>query len=346
MKLTRHKYRNYTEFLALRRKLQGVGDKNTFRLGASDVAKVYSSGDKIGLDEYTSPTVFFYECCDFYSKPIVPNLDMHRGKVQEQLIYKEYWRYFNPLDPTPDAYLDNYHGDKKVFRKAQKCGYILTNELYPWLFISMDYKIQKSKYSPAGPLELKSTSWRANQKYEADISPSYVIQNHAQMMVSNSEYGELFDVENATTPKLYSFTRSETIEKNIIESTKDFVDRVLKGKKIVHSNMPALEKEQALAEIAPPDDGSPLYTEFLKERHKPENAKVTITGTDEQLEIAVEYLRLGSEIKTLTQKKDEKENKIREFFRDTNIGTIEFPVGKINWFEKLSVQPKILENVA
>ena len=345
MSLIRHPYRNYNEFLSIRKELQGSGQRDVFRLGGSDLAKVYSNGDKIGLDEYTSPTVFFYACCDFYDKPILQNLEMHRGKIQEPVIYKEYWRYFDPNNPTSEAYLDNYWGEKKIYRKAQNVNHVISSDKYPWLFVSLDYKIIKSKYSKGGPLELKSTSWRANQKYESGISPGYVIQNHGQMMVLGAEYGELFDVQDATTPKLYSFERNAGIEENIIGSTHDFVQRVLKGKKIVYSNMPALEKEQALSELAPADNGNPLYTEFMIERHKPENAKATIDGTDEMLDLAVNYLRLKEQEKDVSEKALSAENKVRELFRDTNIGTIEFPHGQINWKVNLSVQKKILKNV-
>ena len=345
MTLIRHPYRNYKDFLSIRRKLQGIGDQHTFRLGASDVAKTYQKGGKIGLDDYSSPTVFFYEACEFHrmKKADTKTLPMIRGQIHETLNYRDYWRFIDPTDQSPETFMEN-RDNNNVIRTAKNCHQIIINPKYPWLFMSQDYVFPKNKYTPRGPLELKSLSSMESDKYEASVAEKYVIQIHDQMLIGGYQYGELFDVQNQTTPRLFQFEVDKEIQERIIESSHDFWLRVLKGKAIVYSTIPELEKEQMLAELAPDDNGSPLYTDYLKERHKPENAKVTVDGDDEMFQLACDYLILKSEKKVVEGKLLEKENKIREYFRDTNIGTFQFPTGKINWIQNLSVQEKILGN--
>lgn len=343
--IQKYSYSSYEEFLKIRRRLQGVGKKGIFRLGASDVATVYGTGERSGLNEYTSPTVFFYESCGFTKRDLPATIVMVRGQIQESVIYNNYWKHFPPDCPTQEGFLDNHNGERRTFRKAIKANAIFYNDKYPWLFASPDYIISKNKYTKTGILELKSPSSRANEKYEAGISTAYVIQVHDQMLIMGYNYGELFAVTDATYPEMYQFNKNDGIQKNIIDSTHEFYKKVLAGKKIVYSQMPQLEKEQALAEIAPPDNGDPLYTDYLKDKHKPKNAKQTVPGDGFQLGLVTEYLTQKATIKTESESLLEKENKIREWFTG-NIGYIEWPdLGKISWVEKLTIPKTILTKI-
>lgn len=345
--IKRYPFKSHAEFLSIRRKLQGKGDPNTFRIGASDVATIYSNGKKMGLNEYVSPTVFFYDCCEYRKKEDVHSLEMTRGHIQESVIYNQYWRHFNPEDPSKEAFLENWHGAKRIFRKATRASAIYVNDKLPWLFATPDYIIQKNEFTRRGPLELKSPSSRANDKYEAGIATQYIIQTHDQMLVLGYDYAELFAVTDATYPELYQFERNPGIEKNIIESTQDFHQRVLRGKKIVYSNMGAIEKEQALSELAPEDNGDKLYTDYLKEKHRPENAKATNLGDESQLRLVISYLKEKEKQATKAQAILKKENKIREWFHD-GVGYIEWPEFnvKIGWIEKLNIPKKILQETS
>lgn len=345
--LTVHKFKTHNEFLALRHMMSGKGQKDVFRLGASDIASVYSNGEQIGMNEYVSPTRFFYESCDYVQKDPYNSLEMHRGHIQESIMQNQYWKFINPnWDPSElkSLYLDNFYGERKIYRKATKANQIVENKDYPWLFITPDYLINKNEYTPTGPLELKSPSSRANDKYEAGFATMYMLQNQAQMLVLNKDYGELFQVTDATWPQLLPFTKNDQIHSNIISSTKDFVDRVLAGKKIVYSKRKKAVKEQALAELAPADDGHPMYTSFLKEKHRPENSKLVMEGDDDQLEIVLKYLKARKKADSLDRSKVKLENKIREYFAP-GVGHIEFPgLGKVSWIDKFVVDKKILTN--
>ncbi len=338
--ITRHRYKNHNQFLAVRQELQGVGSRDVFRLGGSDLSTIYRVGDKVGLNPYASPTVFFYEACEYTKRINNPRLETHRGHVQEPVIYKEYFRYWNPNGGTEEEYLDNYYGDKIIYRKATKSNTIITNSKYPHLFVSPDYIIEKK----GGPLEIKSLSRLTTDRWESSLPPSAVIQVHDQMCVGEWDKGEVINVSDATRINTYQFTRNETIERNIIDSTNDFVERVLAGKKIVYSGKSQLQKEQELSMLAVPDAGSPLYTDFLKDKHKPEFALGSKEGDDDQLETVIEFIKLREKVKENSVELTMLENKIREMFLDHSIGHIEFPgIGKISWVTKLSINSKLLD---
>jgi len=342
-----HRFKNHSDFLALRRKMTGAGQKDVFRLGASDIASVYNNGEQIGLNEWVSPTRFFYESCEYVKKEPYNSLEMLRGHIQESIIKSEYWVYINPdwdENEMKNLYLDNYYGEKKVYRKAVKANQIIENKDYPWLFITPDYHISKNELTSSGPLELKSPSSRTCDKYESGVATQYLIQLQGQMLLWQKEYGELFQVVDATWPGLFKFNKNEKIQEQIVLSTKDFVDRVLKGKKIVYSRRSATYKEQALGELAPPDDGHPLYTKFLKERHRPENTKLSLEGDDNQLENVLKLLKVKEKQERLDRSKVKLENKVREYF-SPGVGEINFPgLGSVKWIEKFVVDKKILKN--
>lgn len=341
-KLLKYKYKSYPEFLALRKKLQGQGDPNTFRIGGSDIGVV------MGVDDYRSATVFFYEACEFVQKEDIKKMEMHRGKVQEPIMKDEYWKYVNPEDPTDEAYLENYYGKRKTFRKASRCNAIILNQKYPYLFVTPDYLIPKNQYHDRGVLEMKSPTWRASEKYEAGIATSYIAQCHMQMLVLDLNYGEIFAVEDATYIKMLQFNEvSDTIKKHMLDKSVDFHDRVLRGKKIVYDNtLSQLEKEQRLAMIAPEDDRPELYKEFLKEKHRPENAKAHIPGSAEQLQKVINYLMQKEGISDQTKDLLKLENEIRGWFM-ADIGYIEWEgVGAISYIDKFNVPKRILQKVA
>jgi len=341
-RIQKHKYKDRKTFLALRAKIQGQGDPNVFRLGGSDIAKV------IGVDEYKSTKVFFYECVEFERREDMRRPELHRGVVQEKVIHDAYWRYINPKDPSDDAYLANVYGPAKVFRQGKKANEILINEKYPWLFVSPDYTFPKNKFTKRGVLEIKSPTYRACAKYEAGIATSYVAQTYMQMIVAGFDYGELMALVDCTTISLFVFdTIPPGIKEEIITKSKIFCEKVIEGKKITYNNtLSDLEKQQLLDAICPEEENPELYKEFLKEKHRPENAKASVEGNGEQLQTVISYLMGKEEIKGLTKENIKLENEIREYFHD-GIGYIDFGGGnKMSYVDKLNVPARILKSLA
>jgi YqaJ-like viral recombinase domain len=342
-RIQKHKYKDRKTFLALRAKIQGQGDPNVFRLGGSDIGCI------LGVDPYRSAKAYFYTACEYVQREDIKKPEMHRGVLLEGVNYKEYWRYINPKDPSDEAYLDNWYGPKKIYRSAKKSNQICVNEKYPFLMVSPDYEFPKSKYNQRGILELKSGTWRAAEKFEAGISTSYIAQTYMQMLVMGVTYGELLNIEDATTIKLFTFSEiPDGIKNAIIEKSKIFHDKVLEGKKIVYNrNLSALEKEQMLDAISPEDDQPDLFKEFIKKKHWPENATQTVLGDGDQLQTVITYLLSKEEIKKLTDENTKNENIIRGWFK-AGIGTIDFggPDKCISYKDKLNVPKRLLNKFA
>ncbi len=342
----KYKYKSYEEFLSIRRTLSCKGQKDQYRIGGSDLSTIYSNGERIGLNEYTAPTVFYRSATDFINKQVDTTLEMARGTLHESFIYNNYWKHLDPEHPTPESWLENFTGQKLTYRTAKKSNAIYVNDKYPWIAVSPDYEFGKSVYNKKGVIELKCPSSRAVEKYEAGTPTSYVIQLYTQMLVLDLPYGELFQLLDATIPQLFVFERNNGIEQNIIDSSHCFYKKVLAGKKIVYSNMTDVEKEQALSELGPKDDGNPLFTDYLKERHKPENALATVPGNSEQLGLVIEYVRLKQSIKEQSKELLMLENKIRELFTDTTIGKLQWEgIGYVSWVSKFTVSKSILKSL-
>jgi len=330
-KVQKYKYKSYEEFQAIRHHLKGTGQPDYFRLGASDIGTV------LGLNEFKSTIAFFYECCDWVPSRFEPTLDTHRGHVLEHIAYERYWKYMDPSDPSPDTYLKNFYGPKKIFRRARKSNTIYVSPEYDWLFVSPDYQFTDKRRR--GVLEIKFPRGFNANRYADGVSAEHVAQVQFQMYVGGFQLGELLSMDDATYPKLFTWEPIKEKKDELIEITRQYAINVLKGKQIVYSDMDQFEKEQALAELAPDETNDMKYCEFLKEHHKPENAKAVVEGTEEQLQIVCDYLRLKEYEPQILKK----ENEIREFFTG-GIGQIQFPgLGKISWQQKLSVPKSILK---
>lgn len=339
-KIQKFKYNSYKEFLVIRELLSGKGTPRTWRCGASSVAAI------LNQSQYKDSFQFFYEACDYWSAPHMLRPETHRGQVQETMIYNEYWKYINPDDPSFESYVNNWHGEKKVYRKAVNEKHIYFNPKYPFSYASPDFSILKNPYSKNGALELKSPTSRAIEKYEAGIPREYEIQIQQQMMIMNKKYGEVFMLRDSTYPELFCYEPDKILQEQIESETHDFHSLVMAGKEIVYSNMSFEEKEQALGEIAPEPTGLEGTTAFLKEHHKPENAKVSVDGTDEQLQTVLDYLVAKKEIKDLGEVNLQLENKIRSWFTGL-IGVISFGPGiDISYKTKLNIPMRILDKIS
>lgn len=330
--------KTYSEWQDLRNHIAGMGDKNTVRFGGSEIGTI------LGKNPYQTNTEFFYIACEHVNMPRPPKLILMRGHVQEDVIAKHYFKYWDPENPDHETFLNNWYGEKKIFRNIRSINSIILNDRFPQLFANIDYQLFKSRHNPTGVLECKSPTKRAMDVWEAGIAPSYVLQPHAYMMVTGYKYAEVFCVTDATYPEAFPFRPNEKIWAGINSDTLEFQRRVLEGKKITYDKTLELyEKEQYLSDIAPEPLGEKSYTQFLKEQHRPENAKSEIDGTDERLATVLEYIQQREDVKVLDKEKERLEQVIREWFIG-DIGYISFgELGKISWKTKFNVPKSILK---
>lgn len=297
-------------------------------IGASEVGTI------LGLDDYTSSLELYY-----YKIGEVPKFDTERmaqfmGREQEDLIAR-LWQYW---DGSEESMISNFRAGK-VVRKCQRVVAYVRNPDFPWLFVSLDRKINKHGNVGEGTLELKTISgWEAD-KWESGLPPKYVTQVQTQMAVCEFMYGEMAILLDGRRLEVLPFSRSETIVNHVIAKTEDFWKRVQEGRKLVNEKYLAMtqfnqkradECTHEIDRLAPEPDGSLAYATYLKERfNKP--ASAFRLGTPEELEAAKKQRDAADRLKEITEEKLLQESILKRAMGD-QIQVLDFEEnGKVYW---------------
>lgn len=318
-------------------------------VGASEVGTI------LGLNPYKCSAQLFYEKIGEMPNNQLENIAMFLGKEQENFI-ADLWQFWDPSEPGEGRMMENYRNGTKV-RRCQRVNAYVCNPAYPWLFVSLDRKVNKSldnltkdsdkdpfsetatAYAGEGALELKTIAGYEADKWEAGIPPAYVLQVQTQLLVCEFNFGELAVLKDGRDFQVYPFEKNAGIQETIIKRTFEFWQRVEEGRKILTQTFEAKRTfnyaavnnlEECLTAIEPPPDGSEAFAKYLKERYRiaePGEMK----GTDELLTIAARHRHALEEIKRLEEKKRECENILKNALRD-GATKIDFAVhGYVSW---------------
>jgi predicted phage-related endonuclease len=299
-------------------------------VGASDVGTI------LGLNPYKCSAQLFYEKVGEMPVNNVENIAMFLGKEQENFI-ADMWQFWDPSDGSEGKMIQNYREGKKV-RRCQRVNAYVHNPAYPWLFVSLDRKINRWN-DMEGTLELKTIAGYEADKWEAGIPPSHVVQVQTQMLVCEFKFGELAVLKDGRDFQVYPFERNNGICETIIERTRDFWERVKKGREIVTQRYEAQRSfnysavndlSEELQAIEPPPDGSEAFAKYLKERYRiaePGEMK----GTDEHLTVAAKHLQIKEQIKQLEEQARECENILKNTLRDGAVKIDFADHGYISW---------------
>ncbi len=284
-------------------------------LGASDISTV------LGLNQYKASIELFYEKLSLTPAIDFQNISKFMGLQHEDKI-AEMWQYW---EGTEDSIIRNYDA-RKIVRKCQKVNAYIQNPKYPWLFVSLDRKINKTSKRGEGALELKTMAGFESKKWTTDVPPGYLVQIQDQILVCEFEYGELGTMTDGRFFNVIPFERRKELEQQIIERTKIFWDSVIEGRKLLtkkyeairNHNMKAANDFQAQLEMLEPEpDGSEAYERFLKEKYKKSIAEIgLIKGTPQDLSTALNLRRIKDEIKVLEQNAREHENILKRRIAD------------------------------
>lgn len=302
-------------------------------IGASEVGTI------LGLNPYKCSAQLFYEKLG-EAPETVETMAMFLGSEQESFI-AGLWEYWDPAEPEEAVMIRNYREGRKI-RRCQRVNAYVHNPDYPWLFVSLDRKINKvqgNAYSPEGALELKTIAGYEANKWEGGIPPGHVVQVQTQLLVAEFLFGELAVLKDGRELSVYPFEHNPGICETILTRTKEFWDRVEQGRKLKtrkfeaerNFNFQAVRDiEEELTAIEPPPDGSEAFANYLKERYRiadPGERK----GTDEQLVWAERHQHLKGQIKELTGQLMEEENKLKNVLRD-GADKLDFgPHGYVSW---------------
>ena len=296
-------------------------------LGASEVGII------LGLDDYCSSLELWHYKTGAVRKFDVETMFMFMGREQEDLI-AQLWQYW---DGDEEGMIKNFR-EGKIIRKCQRVNAYVCNPAYPWLFVSLDRKINKQGSKGEGTLELKTISGYEAEKWAAGLPPKYVTQVQTQMLVCEFGWGEMAILRDGRRLDVLPFERSDGIMEHIITKTKAFWDSVEEGRKLVNTQYQARmdfnqrlvnECQAALDLLAPEPDGSLAYTNYLSEKHdRPRLADRR--GTGEELDWAIEQRRIADQIDDLVTEKRRYEQLIKVAMGDFQM--LDFGMdGKVYW---------------
>jgi len=339
--LTKYKKDDRDAWLKLRRKVAGMDDlSKRIRLGGSDVATV------MGMSEFQTAGGLYYEFLGLKPSREVWNQHTYRGHCLEPVVKDKYWVYFDPNDDKIEALLDNAKFNRQV-RQYLDVHAIIKNKKYKYLFGDIDSYIPEQGKFNKGILEIKSMYRTALEKWEGGIPPQYVIQLQVYLMVTELEEGEIFVLADATIPYHFPFKASPEIQKNILRAVEDFCKRVHRARReIAKSTGDSDEVFAIAAKYEPEPEERALYIDFLKEQHRPENAKKPFEGDEELLNYVINYSNARMDVADIQPDIVKSEVHIRKAFVDNNTDTITFPMiredgslwPKITWKQKFNVQ--------
>lgn len=299
-------------------------------IGASEVGAI------LGLDDYTSSLELYYYKIGEVPKFDTESMASFMGKIDEPKIAKM-WQYWDPANPIEMAMINNFNRNNLV-RKCQKVNAYVRNPAYPWLFVSLDRKINRYDARGEGTLELKTISgWEAD-KWEAGLPPKYIIQVNTQMVVCEFLFGEMALLQDNRKFFVYPFELSDNIKNHILTKTLDFWQRVEKGRKLVNEKYHAMsqynqrrvdECTHEIDALAPEPDGTLAYSDFLAERFGKPN-RLERPGTPEELEIGRQLQTVTGQIKELQEIKQHHENTIKRAMADVQVLNFDKD-GKVYW---------------
>ncbi len=305
---------NYDEWLNFR--LSGIG--------ASEIGTI------LGLNPYKSSTELFYQKLKMIPIKQEENMAMFFGNRLESFV-ANMWEYY---DGTPESLITNFNEDKRLRCAKPIPGYVLNSE-YPHMFFSPDRVIVKDPDEPVvktvkgefqlihdnidGILEIKTISGFASKQWESGLPPSYVIQLTAYMMGLDCSYGEIALLEDGRNLWTVRIDRSATLERQIIEATQEFTDRVNAAK----SDMPNVQLYE------PEPDGTQAYEQFVNKRYANSEAK-TLVGDDEMYTLAMAHKQEMEHMKILEGNVREYSNAIKAIMKEHEM--LDFGSrGKIVW---------------
>lgn len=290
-------------------------DWYTFRtnqVGSSEIATL------LDLDEYGDQVKLFYNKLGekypfFNSRFTVLGLEL-----EERI--SDFWQYH---DGTDEGWVDNLFFGKKVREKVEMPFYAI-NVNYPHLAVSCDFLIPGGQANPFTgeienfdkPLEIKNISQLAHDKYKLGIPERYLCQLQIQMLILGVTSADIAYLVAGNNFKVMPVDLDVKVCQAIITKSYIFWEKVKEGRELYVDYYDKSEEEQIavdakLQHIEPEPSGNEAFKEFYHEKYKVSRTETTELGTDEQWELAVDYMKTNDTIKELTRKKEQLGQKIK-----------------------------------
>jgi putative phage-type endonuclease len=313
-------------------------------IGGSDVGII------LGLNPYMSRIQLFYQKLGMYPEQILEdeNQSVFFGKLFEEKIRKVAEHY--DFSYTK-AYMQNHREGKKL-RHIYEFPYMGVSEKYPWLRGNFDglgthnpHDEQIEAIFPDFITEIKTISGRAADIWENGVPPAYITQVMTYMLiweeVNPHIQGHLYSLRDGNVLEGHLIEPNEAIQDRILEETHEFFELIKHGYQIVQNATGTEQAMMGLQEIEPEPDDSKSYYDFMSDRAKDKELWNKIEGTDEIYNTALEYERIGKEIKELEKQRQYPKNLIMKELTDNEAKIIDFgELGKISYSNRLYVNIK------
>jgi putative phage-type endonuclease len=313
-------------------------------IGGSDVGII------LGLNPYMSKIQLFYQKLGMYPEQILEdeNQSVFFGKLFEEKIRKVAEHYDFAY---PKAYMQNHRTGNKL-RYIYEFPFMGVSEKYPWLRGNFDGLGLENPISgqieaivPDFITEIKTISGRAADIWENGVPPAYITQVMTYMLIweeiNPHIYGHLYSLRDGNVLEGHQIEQNPSIQERIIEETFDFYQLVLKGREVVQNASDNNQAMIGLQEIEPGPDDSKAYYDFMSERAREKELWNVIEGSDDIYNTALDYKRIGAEIKELEKQQQLPKNKIIKELTDNEAKVIDFgELGKISYSNRLYVNVK------
>lgn len=287
-------------------------------IGCSEIGTV------LGINKYEDRITYWHRKVGTIPQKQIDNIAMFAGRAFEDTVVREFWRYWNPEIPTVEEMMKN-GVSKTPVRKAQNVNAFVINPKYPWLFASLDRKINKQYGKPEGVLEIKTAQSYAVKQWIADINPSYVTQVLGNFICTDLTWGEIFMVQDGRFPNCFEIEQNKETQDMIIQLTHDFWESVLIARDIMSDDsIPLEERLQMISEYEPEPSGPETYNEHLKEQYRGEIQVEKVVSNEKINKYLSEYVDINKKIKELTLVKTEMQNNVMAYMQNNNANELEY----------------------
>jgi hypothetical protein len=321
---------SHQEWLAQRKETEGLNSLETTRFGASDVGTIIHS------NKWKCPNRLFLHMIGRYSSEWRTAKSVG-GHLLESVVANHWESWVSDED---EALLNLERGNQ--LRKTKPANYFLLNDKYPQLFASIDRLHDGEAYSPftgalydeLTPIELKTTEKDYFRLWGDEmITPSYLDQVMAQMMVSNTKVAVFCVLVNGVYFHVREVEYDSFLADKIDYETRKFADICKAGKQILDlmkdakSDSEYNEYQAMLDSIAP--EPTELEDEQVLTKELFGNSKDLVKGDENDFKYLLDYQQAHDNIKALEEAKQLAKNSLLRVMKDAEV--MEFEGGKITY---------------
>lgn len=286
-------------------------------IGGSDMPTIF------GLNNFKPAAKLFYEKIGMFEENRPDNEATYGGRVAENLVATEYWRYYNPEEPTIEEIIKNSEANN-IIRQPRRTNFLYYKSDTPHITANPDRLIPNNPYTPNGILEIKTALGFAIRKYENQLPPLYTLQPMTYMYTLDMDYAEVAVLVDGRFFDVYPIHRDEELIQIILKKANEFWERVLEGRKVMELEKDEVKRMQLLVAMEPPVEGTEAYESFLKEQYREINQLGSMVGNEQQEKDFIEYEKISQQIKSLEDSKQLFGNTVKNHFRVNEVDHIDF----------------------